>query len=673
MNRLIFPLWVIPLLPLLGAAMGLFPRKGKPGLAAAAAIATLAGSLVVSVQALVVALSDPSAHLTANVDWFSVGTGVVRVGWLLDSLTAALCVMVSFVGLLIFIFSLGYMRHDENPGRFFCFLSLFASAMLGILTANSLLLLFCSWEVVGLASYLLIGFWFQKPAAAAAAKKAFITTRIGDLGLLIGLVWLYDKTGTLLLYDGGHGCLEQPALQALTSLTTGGIAVSTAITLLIFCGAAGKSGQFPLHVWLPDAMEGPTPVSALIHAATMVAAGVFLMARIYPLAESDRFLAVVPFHALTVIAFVGAITALLGALIAVAQTDIKRVLAFSTISQLGYMMLALGVGSWTAAIFHLLTHAFFKALLFLGAGSVIAAAHHEQDIRRMGGLRPKLKLTFATFAIGMMALSGVPFLFSGFWSKEAVLHAASEWDVSRIPLVVGLCAVVLTAFYMTRLLCEVFFGKPRTSEAAHAHENPPVMTVPLVLLAVGAVGLGFLGTPGWPWLQRFLSGSTVEAHSLLVGLPLMLTSIALVFVGIGLGWATYGRVPRARTDAPDPLEAKAPRLYAFLGERMRIDEAYAATFGRVWSAFAGFAVLLDERLWQGLVSLVAFAGRAAGRANRQADEGVLNGGFNATAEGLRSTGAAYSRQLSGDVRSSLRALGIACVIIVLIALWGGTR
>ena len=672
MNSIVSHLWIIPLLPLLGAVVGLLPTRGKPGLAAGAAIAALALSLVFSVQALLVSLRDPSAHLSSNIDWFSLGNDVLRIGWLLDPLTAAMCVMVSFVGLLIFIFSLGYMAHDENPGRFFCFLSLFASAMLGILTANSLLLLFASWEVVGLASYLLIGFWFHKPSAAAAAKKAFITTRIGDLGLLIGLVWLYDKAGTLLLYDGGHGCLEHAALAGLSTATVGGLAVSTAITLLIFCGAAGKSGQFPLHIWLPDAMEGPTPVSALIHAATMVAAGVFLMARIYPLAQWDQAIAWAPLHALSVIAFIGAITALLGALIAVAQSDIKRVLAFSTISQLGYMMLALGVGSWTAAIFHLLTHAFFKALLFLGAGSVIAAAHHEQDIRKLGGLRPKLKVTFATFAIGMMALSGVPFLFSGFWSKEAVLHAASEWEVSKIPLIIGLCAVVLTAFYMTRLMCEVFLGKPRSEESSHAHENPPVMTVPLVLLAIGAVGLGFLGTPGWPWLQGFLAGHEVEAHSLLAGLPLMLASIFLVFVGIGLGWSTYGRTPRLSSESADPIERRMPGLYTFLAARMGLDEAYAATFGRLWTGAAMLAVILDEVVWQGLVSAVSGLSRAAGRANRDADEGILNGGFNAAAKGLRATGETYSGRLSGDARSSLRALAVAFVIIVLIALWGGT-
>ncbi len=502
-------LWLIPALPLLVAGIGTITRHRA---VAFAAILAMAASFVLSCLALNSALSDPAAHTAYNFAWFDLGTGAVQLGFLLDPLTAFMCVMVTFVGTLIFIFSLGYMKADANFSRFFCFLSLFAAAMLGLLVANSLLLLFICWELVGLASYLLIGFWFHKPSAAAAAKKAFITTRIGDLGLLLGMLWLYNSTGSLLFFDGGHGVLEAAHLASLAGQTLScGLAVSTAIGLLIFCGAVGKSGQFPLHVWLPDAMEGPTPVSALIHAATMVAAGVFLVARVYPLMSADALLAAVPVHALTVVAFIGAITALMGALIACGQNDIKRVLAFSTVSQLGYMMLALGVGSWTAAIFHLLTHAFFKALLFLGAGSVIHAAHHEQDIRQLGGLGPKMKVTFVTFAIGMMALSGVPFLFSGFWSKEAILHAAHEWDVSHLPLLAGLAAVVLTAFYMTRLVAETFFGQPRSAGAEHAHENSAVMTVPLVILAVCAVLLGFAGTPACPWLQARLSGTALHS------------------------------------------------------------------------------------------------------------------------------------------------------------------
>ncbi len=666
-------LWLIPALPLLAAGIGsLTPRSGR-GLASGAAIVAMAISFLLSCGALATALAQPAAHLVHNFAWFDLGGSAVRLGWLLDPLTAFMCVMVTFVGTLIFIFSTGYLHEDANFTRFFCFLSLFAAAMLGLLVANSLLLLFICWELVGLASYLLIGFWFHKPSAAAAAKKAFITTRIGDLGLLLGMLWLYDSTGSLLFYDGGQGVLEATALGGLVAQTTiGGLAVSTAIGLLIFCGAIGKSGQFPLHVWLPDAMEGPTPVSALIHAATMVAAGVFLVARVYPLMSADQGLAHVPVHALTVVAAIGAITALLGALIAVAQSDIKRVLAFSTVSQLGYMMLALGVGSWVAAIFHLLTHAFFKALLFLGSGSVIHAAHHEQDIRRLGGLRGPMRATFATFAIGMMALAGVPFLFSGFWSKEAILHAAHNWDVSHLPLYAGLAAVVLTAFYMTRLVAETFFGSPRSEEASHAHENSAVMTVPLILLAVCAVLLGFLGTPAYPWLQARLEGHTeVHGHPIFEGAGLLMLSIVLVAVGIGSGWALYGRRPRANANALDPIEGRLPGLFAVLRARFGFDELYAATVGRLNTAMAALSDGLDRYVWDAAVRFLAALGEFGGVVNREADEDVLNGGFDATNDRLRGTARSYSAAQTGGAHGYLRTVAVGFVLLVLIVMLGG--
>jgi len=668
-------LWLVPVLPLVAAGIGALAPRGARGLAAGAAIAALGIAFLLSCAALVTALADPAAHLVHNFAWFELGASSVRLGWLLDPLTAFMCVMVTFVGLLIFIFSTGYMREDANFKQFFCFLSLFAAAMLGLLVANSLLLLFICWEIVGVASYLLIGFWFQKPAAAAAAKKAFITTRIGDLGLLLGMLWLYDATGSLLFYDGGNGVLEAGALGSLAAQTTlGGLAVSTAIGLLVFCGAIGKSGQFPLHVWLPDAMEGPTPVSALIHAATMVAAGVFLVARVFPLMAADQLNPGAPLHALTVVAGIGAITALLGALIAVAQNDIKRVLAFSTVSQLGYMMLALGVGSWVTAIFHLLTHAFFKALLFLGAGSVIHAAHHEQDIRRLGGLRGPMRVTFVTFAIGMMALAGVPFLFSGFWSKEAILHAAHGWGVSSLPFYAGLAAVVLTAFYMTRLVAETFFGSARSESAGHAHESPAVMTVPLVILAVCAVALGFLGTPAWPWLQTRLLGETVvQGHSLFDGAGLMVLSIVLVGAGLGFGWWTYGRRTRTTAGATDPIESALPRTFAALAARLGFDGFYAATAGRLVAFASLLSAAMDRWVWDGLVRGLAAFGRFIGIVNREADEDILNQGFDAGSESLRSSGQLYSRAQTGDAHGYLRLVAIGFVLLVLIVMMGGGR
>ena len=668
-------LWLIPALPLAAAAIGAFTPRGGRKLAAGAAIAAMIAAFVVSCLALQTALAHPGTKHVFNFAWFDLGDSALRLGFLLDPLTAFMCTMVTFVGTLIFIFSTGYMKDDANFTRFFCFLSLFAGAMLGLLVANSLLLLFVCWELVGLASYLLIGFWFHKPSAAAAAKKAFITTRIGDLGFLLGLLWLQHAGGTLLFYDGGHGALEANVLNTLLGQSVcGGLALSTAIGLLLFCGAAGKSGQLPLHVWLPDAMEGPTPVSALIHAATMVAAGVFLIARIFPLMAADQVLKDVPLHALTIVAFIGAITALMGAVIAVAQNDIKRILAFSTVSQLGYMMLAIGVGAWTAGIFHLLTHAFFKALLFLGAGSVIHAAHHEQDIRALGGLRGPMKITFATFAIGMMALAGVPFLFSGFWSKEAILHGAHAWDVSHLPFYAAIVAVVLTAFYNTRLMAEVFFGKARSHASEHAHENGPAMTVPLVILATFAITLGFLGTPAYPWLQAMLEGKhAVHGHSLLEGAGLMVTSIVLVAVGLGAGWAIYGARPRQSTSARDPLEQRAPGLFAALGARLGFDELYAATAFRANDALAATADFLDRYVWDGAIRLLAGLGLFTGNANRENDEQTLNGGFDAVSERTRGLGKLYSRLQTGDAHGYLRTLAFGFVIVLLLVMLGGAR
>jgi NADH-quinone oxidoreductase subunit L len=465
------------------------------------------------------------------------------------------------------------MARDDNFTRFFCFMSLFGAAMLGLVIANSLLLLFICWELVGLSSYLLIGFWYERPAAAAAAKKAFITTRIGDLGLLLGMLWLYSQSGTLLFYDHGHGCLEASSLARLVAGTTlGGMAVSTAISLLIFAGAVGKSGQVPLHVWLPDAMEGPTPVSALIHAATMVAAGVFLVARMYPLMSAGPHPA-----ALQVVTWVGAITAVFAAAIAVAQNDIKRIIAYSTISQLGYMMLGLGVGGVAVGMFHLITHAFFKSLLFLGAGSVIHGCNGEQDIRKMGGLKKLMPWTFATYAVGMMALCGVPLFFSGFWSKDEILRAAWDWPVSAVPFCLGVAGAFLTAFYMTRQVSWVFFGKPAEAEGspAPAHESPPVMTIPLVILAVFAVLAGFLGTPAWPWFHAFLNGeSTPFAPAALVARPqlnLMLLSTLVVGTALFVGWKIYSKVAVQSFRETDPLEKSLPALFRLLQNKFFID------------------------------------------------------------------------------------------------------
>src|SRR3954462_5109675 len=522
-------LWLLPAMPFAAAivilSLGKSRRKGAAVLAIGGQIVVLA----ISIVAFLPTLQTPGFRAVQNFTWFTFGEQTQRLGFVLDPLAAAMLVMISLVALCIFVFSVGYMADDKNFTRFFAYLSFFSGAMLGVVIANSLLLLFMFWELVGLASYLLIGFWIERPSAAAAAKKAFITTRIGDMGFFLGMLWLYNRSGTLLFYDDGEGCLESAAILALGSS-------ATFIALLIFCGAVGKSGQFPLHVWLPDAMEGPTPVSALIHAATMVAAGVFLVARVYPLFSLGAVHGVTT--SLTAVVWIGVITALMAALIAVAQFDIKRILAYSTVSQLGLMMVSLGVGGVVAGMIHLLAHGFFKALLFLGAGSLIHACHHQQDIRKMRGLRRAMPITFLTYSVGILSLSGVPLLFSGAWTKEAILDATAHWPESTLPHYLMLVGVVLTAFYMTRQVIYVFFGK-RAGAAEHAHENPANMTVPLIVLAVCTIALSAVLTPAWPWLNDYLAGKTPHWDSSELFKPLLLVSLALVAGGIGAGVLIY--------------------------------------------------------------------------------------------------------------------------------------
>jgi NADH-quinone oxidoreductase subunit L len=672
-------LWVIPALPLLAAAMLAISRRQRRKFAALLAIVAMAVSFVLSAKAFLISLDHPATgpwHLTYNFDWLTFGEATLRLGWVLDPLTAVMLVMVSFVSLLIFIYSVGYMAHDDNFTRFFCFLSLFAAAMLGLIIANNLLLLFMCWELVGLASYLLIGFWFQKPAAAAAAKKAFITTRIGDLLFFLGILFLYTQAGTLLFYDGGKGCLEPALLSTLVTRTTvGGMIVTTGIGVLIFCGAIGKSGQVPLHVWLPDAMEGPTPVSALIHAATMVAAGVFLIARVYPLLNPNVVHVPGPAVALKAVAWVGAITAAFAACIAVAQTDIKRILAYSTVSQLGFMMLGLATGGVAVGMFHLITHAFFKALLFLGAGSVIHGCHEEQDIRKMGGLKKLMPVTFATYAVGMMALSGVPIFFSGFWSKDEILRAAHLWSVSQIPFYLGVFGALLTAFYMTRQMCYVFFGKNRNhNHAGDPHESPSVMTFPLIILAAFAVLLGFFGTPVWPWFQKFLGGerATFAFNELLQPeiISLLLFSTVIVSVGIGLGWWLYGRDSIKNSSQPDALEILRPDIYTLLRDKFYVDEFYEATIIRFNAWWAGFCDDLDYWVWNGAVLAVGYAVWVLGWVSRFFDEYIVNGGFNESCRGVRDGGNFLSRLQNGQLQNYLRVIGVALAALGLLFLWG---
>ena len=667
-------LWLIPVLPAAAAAIIAFLKQGRRRLAASLAIGSLGISLVLALIAFAYTLAHPALQYS-NHRWLQFGDQWIRFGWLLDPLTAVMLVMVTFVGLLIFIYSLGYMAHDWNFTRFFCFLALFAGAMLGVVIANNLLLLFMCWEIVGLTSYLLIGFWYHKPEAAKAAKKAFVVTRIGDLGLFLGIMWLYSFSGTLLFYDNGAGCLEHSAVAAMAAHAAAlGLTVSSGIGLLIFCGAVGKSGQVPLHVWLPDAMEGPTPVSALIHAATMVAAGVFLIARMYPLMEATTTGG--PPSVLEVIAWVGAITALLAAFIALGQNDIKRILAYSTVSQLGYMMLGLAVGGVAVGMFHLITHAFFKALLFLGAGSIIHGCSEEQDIRYMGGLRKLMPVTFVTYAIAMLALCGFP-LFAGFWSKDEILHSAHLWSISSGPFYLGAVGALLTAFYMTRQVCYVFFGPRRPaphSVAKPVHESPAVMTWPLIILSIFAALLGFVGTPAWPWFQSFLEGRalTFNFGAFTVGgiTPLLIISSIIVILGLAIGWWLYGSKVITRPEDPDALERIQPQLFRALSQRLYIDEFYDLTVMAFARLCARIFDWVDHRIWNGAVQLVILTTRSVARLDALVDEHAINSGFDESCASIVRGGRLMSHLQNGRVQNYLRVIGLALVVFALLLFWG---
>jgi NADH-quinone oxidoreductase subunit L len=655
-------LWLLPAVPFAAAAVILSLGKARRNSAAVLAIGGQIVVLAISILAVLPTLQTQGFRAVQNFTWFTFGQQTLRLGFVLDPLASAMLVMITLVSLCIFVFSVGYMADDKNFTRFFAYLSFFSGAMLGVVIANSLLLLFMFWELVGLASFLLIGFWIERPSAAAAAKKAFITTRIGDMGFFLGMLWLYNRSGTLLFYDAGHGCLESAGLAALG-------ASATFIALLIFCGAVGKSGQFPLHVWLPDAMEGPTPVSALIHAATMVAAGVFLVARVYPLFSLGAINGVT--SSLTVVVWIGVTTALMAALIAIAQADIKRILAYSTVSQLGLMMVSLGVGGVAAGIMHLLAHGFFKALLFLGSGSVIHGCYGEQDIRKMGGLRRLMPVTFGTYAIGMLALSGVPLFFSGGWTKEEILHATAHWPRSHAPYYLMLAGVVLTALYMTRQMIYVFFGNRRNA-AEHAHESPGVMTVPLIVLAIGTVFLSVVLTPAWPWMDDYLTGEPAHFDISRFIQPMLFISLVLVGGGIALGVWFYRKAGEQDRDRPaevDPLEYAQPALFRFLANKMWIDELYARTIVAFAWASARLSDWMDRYFWDGLVRGFAAIGQLFGVFTAAVDERGINAGVDETTVGARGLGRLLAGAHSGQIQIYLGVVAVGMLALLLLYAW----
>ena len=498
--------WLILLAPFASATViTLFTLRSR-SLSSAISITAVLVSFVCSCF-----LFAHSAAVPAEFVWIDIAPIFhVPLGLTLDALSRTMAVLVSGVGALIHIYSLGYMRDDEGKSRYFAALSLFMFAMLGIVFANNFVMLFIFWELVGFTSYVLIGHWFFRDAAADAANKAFITTRIGDFGFMTGILMIWTTTGSIVFSE----------IAPRMSMFGGHATFVAIVALLIFCGAIGKSAQFPLHVWLPDAMEGPTPVSALIHAATMVAAGVYMLVRVAFIIQASQ-------TALLIVAWIGTITAVMAALIATQQDDIKRILAYSTLSQLGYMVMAVGLASNNAAMFHLFTHAFFKALLFLAAGSVIVMLHHEQNVWKMGGLRRKLPITFVSFTAGALALIGCP-PFSGFFSKDAILALAYERNMPIFA--VALFTAFLTAFYVIRMLVIVFFGNPRSDSAREGRESPLVMTWPLVILAILATlgGFGFFA-------RNFLTLPVENAASAFVpGLAML----ALILGG-GLAFAVY--------------------------------------------------------------------------------------------------------------------------------------
>ena len=594
--------WIILFLPLIAAvAITLFAQRDRR-FSAQLSIGAVALAFVASVILFAISLPQlaDSARLSFfRVNWLEVTGLKITLAWRVDRLSLLMLLIVTGVGGLIHLYSYGYMAEDRSRSRYFACLSFFTFSMLGIVLADNFVVMFMFWELVGLSSYLLIGHWYEKSSAADACKKAFLTNRLGDFGFILGILLIWGITNHL-DFDAARGWLKLHP--------EGAGALASLAGFLIFCGAMGKSAQFPLHVWLPDAMEGPTPVSALIHAATMVAAGVYMLCRVFflftiPQAWPEWLSFLDGWTALDLVALSGGITALLAALIAVQQDDIKRILAYSTLSQLGYMVMAVGLSTKelgpAPAMYHLATHASFKALLFLGAGSVIYALHHEQDIWRMGGLKQKMPVTWWTFLLGTLALCGVP-PFSGFFSKDEILALASQRHVGFFVLAVLVAA--LTTFYMSRLFLVAFLGKPRSESAGHAHESPQVMTVPLVLLAVPTVLAGFFGIGAF--LERHFRPGDAIPH-LSIGEELFapfahapiaaLLGLAAVAFGFSAAYALYANAEK------DPLPDKFGFLARAMRRRFYFDEIYTALIRVTHELLAQLAGWFDRWIIAGLM------------------------------------------------------------------------
>jgi NADH-quinone oxidoreductase subunit L len=721
--------WLVPVPPFLAfLAIVLFLNRNKT-VSAYTAIGGAIFSLILAWPiAFTAFFTDHFGEHPHEGELFTIPTGLTEfpIGFQVDPANALMLFMSSFLLVMIFIYASGYMtfpphlRAEDHPvayrqgrdprySRFMAYISLFATGMLGLIVSNSLLTFFIFWEVMGLCSYLLIGFWYEKKSAQAASIKAFMTTRVGDVFMLIGMIFLYvlSEPSTLRFAD----ILNPENLHHIAEATVPGLGVSwlALIGVLIFFGTVGKSAQFPLHVWLPDAMEGPTPVSAMIHAATMVSAGVFLLVRMFPLyavvLESSP-------QTMTFVAFIGAFTALFASTIAIAQWDIKRVLAYSTISQLGFMVAAIGIGAYVAALFHLLTHAFFKALLFLGSGSVIHgvehglhhvhehghdnghddASHQEeghghghaepawiqradgrlnpedpQDMRNMGGLLSRMPRTAYTFIIGGLSLSGFPFVTAGFWSKDEIL--ANAWNGHMIVFTTLAVTAFLTAFYTMRQIALTFLGQPRTEMARHAPESVPQMTIPLMLIAPFAILLGFIGIPGANWiagiLDPYLEFQGVHPHHHEFNFLPMLVSIVVALAGLGVGWVIYGK--GLQVGQIDPVRRALGPLWMVFHNKYWIDELYNNTIVAFTLALSKFLYWVDD-LWiiDPIVDGVARLGVWLSRFAAAFDRFVIDGIVSATGWFSARTGSLLRNTQDGHVQVYLLVLAVAVTVWLLL-------
>ncbi len=707
--------WLIPLPPLIAFGVIVLFTNRNNRVSHSIAIFGAGLSWLLSMLVFWFAISVDGVKekpLISNINWLPTGDTWLKIGVQVDALTAIMLFFVAWTILMIFIYSVGYHNFGQPKGthdvagdqphgavitgeegkekhvlsiepmyaRFFAFISLFAFAMFVLVVSNNLLSLYIGWEIMGLCSYLLIGFWYAKPSAKAAAQKAFLTTRIGDVFMLLGLASLYTLTGSL-----QYEVIFSPEwLHFLASNTSPvfGMSWAALIGILIFIGTVGKSSQFPLHVWLPDAMEGPTPVSAMIHAATMVSAGVYLVIRFFPILSAGYEAGGALTTPMMAMAIIGSFTALFSATIAVAQRDVKRVLAYSTISQLGFMVAALGVGAYVAAAFHLVTHAFFKALLFLGSGSIIHGMEHgvlhtgehidPQDMFNMGGLWKKMPLTFGTFFAGGLALSGFPLITAGFWSKDEILTGAYNGGF-LIVFVVLAVAALLTAFYTMRQISLVFLGKPRTPAAAHAHETKWTMTLPLAVLAFFSITAGWVGIPeAFPgiggilpnWFGTFV-GSMLHAegheaahHSLV---PLI-TSLVVALGGLLLGYLVYKNIKDTQAD---PMEWSLGGVYKILANKYYIDEVYQFIFIRPAQWFSETFVYrwMDGLVIDGFIHTIARFGLGLGNIFRQwFDLPIINRGGDALASGTRRLGADLKIFQSGRVQDYM-LLSLAFAVV----------